>query len=143
VRQRDVPNPVDVTYDGGPALVGYEIGATGTLTGAAGAVLPVTLYWQAAQQANGNPQIFVHVLDASGNLVAQSDGAAYGGLYPVVDWLPGEIVRDERTIPLPHANAAATLLVGLYDLDNLQRLPARAGAGVVVQDQAVMLPVTP
>jgi len=68
----------------------------------------------------------VHVIGSDGAIVAQSDG------YPAFDtrstetWSPGEVIVDERAIPLP-ADARAgkyRVNVGLYaDVEPFARLP--------------------
>lgn len=141
VTQKDVRNPVKASFAGGPTLAGYEIGATTTHTSTGEVTLPVTLYWNAGETPAVNPQIFIHAVDAAGNLIAQSDGAAYGGLYPVADWSPGEIVRDERMLTLPQGAQPAALQVGLYDLATLQRLPVTVENGLTERDQAVQIPL--
>lgn len=42
-------------------------------------------------------------------------------LYPVSDWARGEIVADVRSLPLHPGQAAAAVLVGVYDLATGQR----------------------
>ena len=43
---------------------------------------------------------FVHLLDAGGNIVAQSDGAPAGDSYPTGQWVAGEVVSDTVTFDL-------------------------------------------
>lgn len=126
----------DVTFAGGTTLAGYDLARTD-------AGLDLTLYWRAGTAPETDPQVFVHVVDASGALVAQQDGAANGGLYPVADWSPGELVEDMRRIALPEGAEPAAVLVGLYDLGTGQRLPAQDGSGDTLPDNAARLEIGP
>lgn len=84
--------------------------------------LVVTLVWQRhSAPLDGDYTAFLHVLDATGTIVAQVDRQPDG--YPTGDWRPGERVRDTFTIPLDAAARAAfptvTLRTGFYDLATL------------------------
>ena len=109
-----IPNRLDATFAGGAELLGYDSKADG------GRLL-LTLYWRTQAALPPTTQVFVHLLDDSGALLAQADGNAVGGLYPASDWAPGEIVEDTRSLPLPVGQADAAVLVGLYDLTSGQR----------------------
>lgn len=80
----------------------------------------LTLTWWAAGPVEA--QVFVHVIDATGALVAQADGAALGGMVPLAGWQAGDRLRDVRTLTLPPAAAPYTVRVGLYNAAG--RLPA-------------------
>ncbi|MBN8592902.1 MAG: DUF2723 domain-containing protein [Anaerolineae bacterium] len=57
--------------------------------------------------------VFVHLLDAAGNILAQADQAApVYGWRPVSGWLPGEIVRDVYAVE--RITGAVALRYGLY-----------------------------
>jgi Dolichyl-phosphate-mannose-protein mannosyltransferase len=90
-----------------------------------GGDLVVTLWWHADQPLGQDYSVFVHALDAGGGLAAQSDGRPAFGASPTTIWRSGDIIRD--THRLAGASAASSLLVGLYDPQNGERLPARAG----------------
>ncbi len=115
----------------GPAveLVGYDLAGAGLTVGspvlAAGpGPLEVTLYWHARQTPDKNYRVFVHLLDAGGQIVAQHDGAPGDGELPALGWLPGEYLADTHRLALPPALPAGAyhLLVGLYDPVTRQRL---------------------
>jgi hypothetical protein len=61
--------------------------------------------------------VFVHLIDETGNIVAQSDAAPANWTRPTTGWLPGEYVVDAHTLNLPAAlpPGPLTLRVGLYD----------------------------
>jgi hypothetical protein len=66
--------------------------------------------------------VFVHVVNANGEIVAQSDSQPLNGQYPTSIWSPGEIVVDERFIRL--VPGTHRIFVGLYRWDTGERLPA-------------------
>ena len=83
-----------------------------------GTPVTVTLVWRAEATPDESYRVFVHLLDPTGRIVAQSDGIPAGWTRPTTGWIPGEIITDVHTLTLPDsaANAAGplTLLVGLY-----------------------------
>ena len=114
-------------------LVGHSVIVTGTQAAAGGApALDVALYWQAASKLPADYTVFVHVLDSRGERVAQGDGPPVNGRYPSSAWLPGQIVVDNRRIPLPAGVNPADLrvAVGLYTPEDGARLPATDARGV-------------
>ena len=120
-------NPPSVQYSlrsdlgGQVRLFGYDLSAARL---APGATLTVTLYWQALREIMSEFKSFVHLLDASGRLVAGSDAVPANWTRPTTGWLAGEYVTDPHTLALP-ANLASgnyRLEVGLYDADTNARL---------------------
>ncbi len=101
----------------------------------------LALGWQASQPVTQNYSIFVHVLDAGGALLGQADGTPYNGLYPLPNWLPGQLIEDNRTLEFEGQPAA--LSIGLYNPATGQRLPATDSAGQPLPDNSFTLPVTP
>ncbi|HEX8231612.1 MAG TPA: phospholipid carrier-dependent glycosyltransferase [Chloroflexia bacterium] len=98
-------------------------GGTITLIGAdypdqieAGSTLPLTLYWTADRALNTNYTVFVHLIDASGNKLAQIDVGPRSGTYPTSLWPPGEVIVDEMTLTLPAELPPGeyNMRVGLY-----------------------------
>ena len=115
-------------------LLGYDLEQQGP------AVWRLALYWQAERVPEVDYTVFVHLIDAQGNLVGQHDGPPRDGAYPISWWLPGEIVVDQHTVSLSEPRSGpARLLVGMYDPATLIRLPARDGAGQRLPDDSVPL----
>ncbi|HLV35577.1 MAG TPA: hypothetical protein VKY59_10705, partial [Spirillospora sp.] len=57
--------------------------------------------------------VFVHLLNASGALIAQADQfAPVYGWRPLTGWTADEVIRDVYV--LPHAPEAASIRYGLY-----------------------------
>lgn len=133
VQAEEIPNRVEAAFGAMADLLGYEARVDGD-------ALELTLYWRAGATPLPNQQIFVHVLDAGGAMLAQSDGAPYAGLYPLDAWLPSEIVRDARRLALPLGSRPASVAVGLYDLGTLARVAVK-GELVSGTGDAVEIPI--
>ncbi len=96
-------------------------------------VLVVELAWQAQDAITGNYKAFVHLIDAAGVIVAQSD-AVPAGDYVTSRWLPQEVVIDAHRLKLPVDLIPGDyhLVAGLYDPVENQRLPAHDAAGAAL-----------
>jgi hypothetical protein len=107
--------------DLGPATL-YGVDAPAALT--PGSALTLTLAWRADELFADSYHVFVHLTNADGIIVAQSDGAPANGTRRTTGWLPGEYVSDSRTLTLPAdlAPGAYTLTAGLYRPDTGARL---------------------
>ncbi|MFQ5613285.1 MAG: 6-pyruvoyl-tetrahydropterin synthase-related protein [Anaerolineae bacterium] len=103
----------------------------------------LSLYWQADAPPEKDYTIFVHFLDGAGNILAQSDSAPYGGLYPTGDWRPGQIILDLRSAPGSSTDLSrlATIAIGLYDPASGERLPAIKAKGGALPDNAYHMPL--
>lgn len=94
--------------------------------------LRFSLYWRALAGQETAYTVFAHLLDASGALVAQSDGPPAGGAFPTTAWPVGDIVEDNREVPLSGLKAGVyKLVIGLYDPATGQRLKSRGGVNHV------------
>lgn len=125
--------------------VDARLGAAITLAGytlappeKAGDHLTLTLYWQASERVTGAYKVFVHVVDAAGNLVSQQDSMPAAGAAPTQSWLKGEVVADEHIFPIP-AGGDLRVYVGLYDPVSGARLPVVDGGGRPVESDALRL----
>jgi hypothetical protein len=83
---------------------------------APGSDVIVTLFWQPTRSPAQNYTSFVHLLDAAGHRLAQSDHQPGGDFYPSRLWQPGETLRDSHTLRLPDPLPAGQyrLMAGLY-----------------------------
>ena len=110
----DSAQTVDAAFGGVVALVGYDLTPTGT-------GFTLDLVWQALAAIEDDYTVFVHVVDAGGNIVAQRDVFPQDGAYPTSLWLAGEYVRDRYVFDgLPAGDY--DVLVGLYSQETGQRL---------------------
>jgi hypothetical protein len=111
---------VDVTFGDVIALERVD-----TLpTARPGTVLPVALHWRATHLVPADYHVFVHLITADGNTVAQSDGQPALWTRPTSTWLPGERIEDHHALSLPVdlPSGDYTLITGLYLPDNGERL---------------------
>lgn len=114
-------NPAGARFGSSIRLLGYALdqGAFSP-----GDVVPVTLFWEATALMPQRYKVFLHLVGAAGNLVAQNDSEPCGNLRPTTGWVPGEMLIDRHGVLLPADLPAGeyTLRVGLYRLDSGERL---------------------
>ncbi len=124
----DTPqHPAAATFGGAIQLTGYTIDPAG-----------LTLSWQALAPVAEDYTLFIHLLDAEGNLIAQADAPPTSGRYPTGWWSPGETITDRH--PLPAAPGAIAVRLGLYRQADGQRLPV-TDSSLPVQDNGVTIPL--
>jgi hypothetical protein len=83
----------------------------------------VELRWQASQTVPVDYTVFAHLVDPSGNKVAQHDTTPGAGQRPTTGWRSGETIVDRIALPVPSDARPGTyqVLVGLYR--GSERLP--------------------
>jgi hypothetical protein len=113
-----IAHPTTADFGGEIELLGYDAVRQGT-------ALDVTLQWRCLRPPAVNYTVFIHVLDAGGNTVAQADSQPMDGAYPTAVWDAGEVVADFYSISLPPDLPAGgyRLRIGLYRLESGERLP--------------------
>jgi hypothetical protein len=117
-----VQYPMQVNLDGQVRLIGYDIKSQNSQT-----EIVIVLYWQALQEMTSDYKSFVHLLDATGRLVAGSDAAPANWTRPTTGWITGEYVTDPHTLGLPTNLPTGDYQIeaGLYDADSGVRLGSR------------------
>jgi hypothetical protein len=122
--------PVDANFAGKATLLGYELNRASS-----SGVWPLTLYWRAEAPLAADHTVFVHLLDAAGNVVAQADAPPQAGRYPTRWWEPGEPTADPHAIALPAHLPPGEYRVrtGMYRPDTGERLPLAGSAGDAVE----------
>ncbi|MFB0535943.1 MAG: hypothetical protein ACETWR_13295 [Anaerolineae bacterium] len=90
-----LPRPVEADFAGLVSLLAYEV-----LEGDDGS-LSLVLYWRCLERMENDYTVFVHLLDAEGNIVAQGDSPPVQGHYPTTMWAVAEMVRDEHPLVGP------------------------------------------
>lgn len=101
--------------------------------------LQVELLWQVREPPPPDVTLFVHVLNADSQLVAQADGDPLAGAYPFWQWPPGSVARDRRSIDV--SGSGLSLRVGLYNRATGERLTATSTDGTAWADDAVSIPI--
>jgi hypothetical protein len=123
----------------GDAIIfkGFDLGTDSV---SAGDTLDLTLYWSALRETDANDIVFAHLEDGEGTLVAQLDGPPGDALHRTYDWWPGYFDWDEWPLAIPAETppGSYTLLIGMYDADTLQRLPAVNEDGTPLGDHIVL-----
>jgi 4-amino-4-deoxy-L-arabinose transferase-like glycosyltransferase len=107
--------PLDAALDDAVALVGYDRSVDASLSEDA---MRISLYWEALRPLDTVYHSYVHLRDANGETVAQSDRQPGGVYYPTTLWRPGERLRDDHLLQIP-ADAPAgiyPIVVGMYAL---------------------------
>jgi len=89
-----------------------------------GTAIPIELQWQAVAPISDNYHVFVHLVTADGQIVAQADGQPVLWTRPTSTWHPGEIINDRYGLWLPSNTPAGDyhLLIGLYHPETGKRL---------------------
>lgn len=117
-----VEHRVDVQFGDAIRLLGYELDADNA---APGGSVRLKLVWQAIQTPDNNYTVFNHVVGDGGDMRGQLDAPPVGEAWLTETWLPGEVVVEEREIPIfdEAPTGEVGLFVGLYGADDLQPLP--------------------
>jgi hypothetical protein len=139
----DIPTisqPQEASLGGQVRLLGYDLFLE---EARAGDLVHLTLYWQCLKEMDISYTVFVHILDAQGNMVGQWDSVPQSRKLPTTTWVPGEVVVDSYEVPvaLEEAVGSCTVEVGMYDPNTGRRLPVVDGAGVPQEDDRVLLGV--
>ncbi len=134
----DIPLPMTVRFEPGIELRGVVPTVSAV---SAGEKLPLTLYWLADSQTQQPVTAFVHLVDAGGDIVAQSD--QWPGGLPSDIWIDGQVIIDEYELQIPVniQPGEYRVAVGLYDANNGRRFSAENQAGENFADDQVLLPL--
>jgi hypothetical protein len=83
----------------------------------AGDTLNLRTFWQIEQPFTTDYFIFVHVLNAAGQTVAQRDTPPWQGRFPTSSWRPGSLIVDLNDLALPAdlPPGEYTLVAGMFD----------------------------
>jgi len=73
----------------------------------------IDLIWKARGEMSQSYRVFLHLREASGNVIAQSDGEPVNWTRPTTSWVKDEIVIDARTLNAPPGSY--TLVAGMVD----------------------------
>ena len=110
-----------------------------------GGIVQVTLYWQALEDMDIPYTVFVHLLDAKGEVAAGHDGVPVSGSRPTTSWVPGEFITDRHELSLPAdlPPGEYVIEVGMYDpgAPGLPRLPVLGEDGQAATDRVIFGPV--
>lgn len=112
------------------AVFGRAIELSGYTVRPGNDTLTIDLVWHARTVVTEDLKVFVHLVDAEGNIVDQRDAMPQDNRYPTTLWDAGEYITDSYTFPMSTRTVAAR--IGFYNPDNGQRLPV-----ITVDDSGV------
>jgi 4-amino-4-deoxy-L-arabinose transferase-like glycosyltransferase len=123
------PQSAEAVFGDVLQLVGYDLQPDLSTSLEPGAGLVLTLYWRAIGQVPRDYTVYVHLVDEEGEIWGQADGLPLAGAYPTSHWDPGEHLMDTHELAVGAEAPRGTyhLRVGLYTLDDGQRLPVTGG----------------
>jgi hypothetical protein len=118
--------PQDLVFAGTIRLTG--LAAPQSVT--AGSVLPFRFEWAATADIEPALTVFVHLLDAAGQVAAQHDTQPVNGLEPTSTWQPAVPVTDRLGVLIPPdiAPGVYQIELGWYDPTTGERWPVTSGA---------------
>ncbi len=130
VTTADPQEPQTARFGEGIRLLGHDMQV--------GEAIDLLLYWESAAPVAEDYDVFLHLQDASGALVAQIDRQPLSGLAATSAWQPADLIRDPLSLPLPDGldPGEYQLLLGLYLRQTGERLPL---SGAPAQDNALLL----
>jgi hypothetical protein len=112
-----------------------------------GDAIRVRLTWRALAPPDDNWKVFVHLIDAANQPVAQQDNPPLGGAFPTYLWFPkwvaGQQVIDPYRLVVPPGTPPGeyALEVGMYSFTGLQRAPFFDAEGNLSGDRFILGPV--
>ncbi len=123
-------------FGGQIEFLGYDLPGIEVESGQA---LPLTLYWRATAPVPNNYQVFAHLTQPDTVLWGQSDKLNPGD-FPTTRWPLDKFVWDDHRVQtLPGTPPGKyRLSVGLYQLDNGQRVPVLNEQGQISGDHLML-----
>ncbi|MBV9120654.1 MAG: glycosyltransferase family 39 protein [Chloroflexi bacterium] len=130
-------SPLSIRFGDAIELAG--VAAPPTLK--AGQPLDVLLRWRATSHPAANENVFVHLLNARGDTVAQHDGAPVAGTRPTSSWQAGDAIDDRHGLLTASTMPPGTyrLETGLYDASG-KRLATPNGDSAIIATLTVTSP---
>ena len=112
------------------ALVAYRLSQPEVQPGSS---MEVVLNWRPLRALDGDYTSYVHLVDESGRVVAQSDHLPGGEYYPSSLWQPGEDLVDAHILAVPSGLVAGSygLEGGVYAQPGLHPLGQKVQLGSV------------
>jgi hypothetical protein len=105
-----------------------------------GDTIRLALEWQALTGIDQDFAVFVHLVGSDGRIWSQRDSQPVGGFRPTSGWAVGEAIEDNHALLLSSKTPGGEyrLVVGLYNVDDGQRLPL-TGKGAMPRGDALEL----
>jgi hypothetical protein len=126
--------PMNLQYGDSIRLSGYRWQTVG-------ADLRIMLLWEALQKPPSDYKVFVHLLNAEGEMVAQYDAMPCQWQCPTSQWQAGGTIVDRASVSLTGLPAGEYhLAAGLYGVETGERLLVQGPGGEVYPDGYPILP---
>jgi hypothetical protein len=129
--------PLEAMFGKEIELLGYDLDVSNSEPGGE---LQLTLYWRALNTPSEAYTVFNHLVGPDGQFQGQFDSPPVNDAWLTNTWLPGEVIADQRVIPIrPNAPAGLyELVIGLYTANDLVRLPVYLDGEVQPNDQLLL-----
>jgi hypothetical protein len=96
--------------------------------------LDLVTIWRVEQTTGAKRRFFLHLVDGSGDIIAQDDGLGA----PAAHWRVGDIIIQHHAIELPATSGHFQARLGLYDPDSGVRLLTVDGAEFVTVESTTV-----
>ena len=116
------------------ALAGYALPARSYRAGEA---VRFTLFWEALAMPANSYTVFTHIVaDDPAQKIGQRDQLPVAGKHPTSTWQRGDFITDSYAVPIdPNTRPGSyRVIVGLYRLETLERLPITLDGEPVGED---------
>lgn len=116
------------------ALAGYALPARSYRAGEA---VRFTLFWEALAMPANSYTVFTHIVaDDPTQKIGQRDQLPVAGKHPTSTWQRGDFITDSYAVPIdPNTRPGSyRVIVGLYRLETLERLPITLDGEPVGED---------
>ena len=136
----DLPGSQVAIFDQGLSLQKYQIITSRPVSEGSARDVGVYLHWRTDRSRATSLKVFVHVLDDTGQLVAQDDSIPVLWTYPTSRWQAGETIVDFHRVRLARVDPGKpyTLAIGLYEEATGRRISRLDKIGSVMDDQVVL-----
>lgn len=128
----------DVGWKRGIELRDVQVARTATV----GDTLTVTLTWRALEQADRPWTVFIHLVDANEQIIAERNAQPFNGAFPTNGWVRGDWIRDQQQISLQGVPPGTYRLnIGLWDEATGARLGVYDRNNELVNDRINIGPI--
>jgi hypothetical protein len=137
----EIDYPLEAKFGDDIRLLGYDLDTSRSVPNGE---LGLTLYWQAINTPADSYTVFNHLAGSDGQIWGQLDSPPISDAWLTSTWLPGEVIFDERVIPIrPNAPLGTySLIAGLYTAHDGKRLPVTVDGQIQPGDQLMLTAVT-
>jgi hypothetical protein len=92
-----------------------------------GKEIKLTHYWKSVATMEGGWRLFTHLEGPNHQGFLNADHGPVAGKYPVTQWKPGEIIRDQHTVTVPANWTASAVQIYVGGWHGATRLTVKSG----------------